>query len=89
MTIAFESAQELARKIREREISSRELTEYFIGRIERFDDSINAVVVRDFDRALKDADAADSVLARNEAVGPFHGLPMTIKEAYNIAGWRQ
>ena len=86
MTIAFESAQELARKIREREISSRELTEYFIGRIERFDDSINAVVVRDFDRALKDADAADSVLARNEAVGPFHGLPMTIKEAYNIAG---
>ncbi|MFU8816849.1 MAG: amidase [Pseudomonadales bacterium] len=86
MTLAFDSAIELARKIREREISSRELTDYYIDRIERYDGALNAVVVRDFDRARQAADAADRALAEGRAAGPLHGLPMTIKESYNIAG---
>lgn len=56
MTLAFESAATLAGKIRDGQISSRELTDYYIGRIERFDGPLNAVPVRDFDRAR---DAAD------------------------------
>ena len=83
MTIGFQSATELAGQIRERKISSRELTEYFI---ERIDGHINAVVVKDFERALLAASDADAALARGDAHGPFHGLPMTIKEAYNVAG---
>ena len=48
MRIEFESAVELARKIRTRKISSRELTDLYIDRIERLDGALNAVVVRDF-----------------------------------------
>ncbi|MEZ5557545.1 MAG: amidase [Pseudomonadales bacterium] len=86
MTLAFESATELARRIRAGEISSRELTDYFINRIERFDGNLNAVVVRDFERARAAADAADQALAQGRDLGALHGVPMTIKESYNIAG---
>ena len=50
--IAFESAVQLAARIRNKEISSRELTELYIERIEKYDDQINAVVVRTFSDAL-------------------------------------
>jgi len=86
MTLAFDSAIELAAKIRAKEISSRELTDYYIARIERFDKDLNAVVVRDFGAARAAADAADSALARGENLGPLHGVPMTIKESYDITG---
>ena len=86
MTLAFESAVELARKIRTKEISSRELTEFYIDRIERYDGALNAVVVRDFERARAAADAADQALAQGRDLGPLHGVPMTIKESYDIAG---
>ncbi len=86
MSHAFETATELARRIREKEISSRELTDDYIRRIEKYDDVLNAVVVRDFDRALEAADAADAALARGQTLGPLHGVPMTIKEAYDIEG---
>jgi amidase len=85
-TIGFESAVALARKIRDKEMSSVELTRYFIDRIERFDGAINAIVVRDFERALDAARSADAALARGEPTGPLHGLPMTIKEGYDAAG---
>jgi amidase len=84
--LGFKSAVELARMIREKEIGSLELTQYFIRRIERFDGAVNAVVVRDFERALDAARRADEALARGEAVGPLHGLPMTVKEGFNVAG---
>jgi amidase len=85
-TTAFKTATELARMIRDKEISSVELTQYFIDRIERFDETLNAVVVRDFDRAFAAARDADDALVRGELAGPLHGLPMTIKESYDIAG---
>jgi amidase len=86
MTLAFESATKLAARIRGKELSSRELTEYFVARIEKHDVAVNAVVVRDFDRALEAAAAADAAAARGETLGPLHGVPMTIKEAYDLAG---
>ena len=86
MTLGFDSATELARKIRDKDISSRELTDYFIARIEKFDADLNAVVVRDFDSARAAADAADAALSKGESLGPLHGLPMTIKESYDITG---
>ena len=72
--------------IRDREISSVELTQYFIDRIERFHEQLNAIVVQDFDRALEAAREADTALMRGAPKGPLHGLPMTIKESYDIAG---
>ena len=80
--LAFRPATELAGLVRSGAISSVELTRHFIERIERFDGDINAVVVRTFERALEDAAAADAALARGEASGPLHGLPLTIKESY-------
>jgi len=84
--LGFDTAVELAARLRRKELSSVELTEYFIGRIEKFDGKLDAVVVRDFDRALAAAKAADAKLARGETLGPLHGLPMTIKESFDIAG---
>ena len=83
----FASATELLVALRTSRISSRELTELYIRRIERHDAALNAVVVRDFDRARAQARAADEAAARGEA-GALLGLPMTIKESFNVAGLR-
>jgi amidase len=83
---AFASAGALAAAIQNKDISSLELTDLYIERIERFDGEINAVVVRDFERGREAAKAADLALAKGDNRGPLHGLPMTIKEAYDIAG---
>lgn len=84
--LAFRPATDLARMIRAREIGSLELTEHYIGRIERLDGDVNAVVVRDFARARAAARDADRRLAAGEPLGPLHGVPMTIKESYDVAG---
>jgi amidase len=76
------SATELLADLRARRISSGELTDLYIGRIERYDGRINAVVVRDFERAREQARAAD----RAGATGALLGLPMTLKESINVTG---
>src|SRR5262249_1218966 len=68
-----------------RQISSRELVDSAIARIEALDLQINAVVVRDFDRARAAAAAADAAWAKGER-RPLLGLPMTVKEQFNVAG---
>ena len=85
---ATASATELARALRAREVSSRELLEEFAGRVERLNGSVNAVVTLDLDRARAAADEADAALARGDAVGPLHGLPVTIKDAIETEGIR-
>ena len=86
MEIHYLSALEIAEKIKSKEISSLELTQHFIDRIEKYDDKINSVVVRIFDQAIEDAKEADKSLSTNQNLGPLHGVPMTIKESYNIKG---
>jgi amidase len=83
--LAFLSATQLAEKIRGREVSSLELTDHYIERIERLDGPVNAVVIRRFDEARDEARAADAELAAGRNRGPLHGVPMTIKESYVIA----
>ena len=82
----FSSATSSARDIASGRVTARELTEFYIERIEQLDTAINAVVVRDFDGARAAADAADAALKAGQVVGPLHGVPMTIKESYDIAG---
>ena len=82
----FQSATMLVNNLINKTISSVELTQYFIDRIQRYDKHLNAVVVRDFERALEAAKQADAALAKGQVLGPLHGLPVTVKESYNIAG---
>jgi amidase len=81
----YRSAVELKAALAARKVSARELVDAAIARIEQLDGKINAVVVRDFDRARAAAKAADEALAKGEK-RPLLGLPMTVKEQYNVAG---
>ncbi len=82
---ATATATELVAALRDRQVSSAELTEAAIARIEARDGEINAVVVRDFERARAAARSADEALARGDA-GALLGLPMTVKETYDLVG---
>lgn len=86
--LAYSSAIAIANKILRREVSSREVLDYFVARIEKLDKPINSVVTRDAERARIDARAADATLARGEVRGPLHGVPMTIKDSFQTAGMR-
>ncbi|MFM5949109.1 MAG: amidase family protein [Novosphingobium sp.] len=77
-------AIETAAQIAGGTLSPREAVEAAIARIEALDPAINAVVVRDFDRARDAARALDG--KRPGADQPLFGVPMTIKESFNVAG---
>ena len=82
---ATATAGGLAAALAARKVSAVELCDAAIARIEKLDGAINAVVVRDFARALEAAKAADASLARGER-RPLLGVPMTVKESFNVAG---
>jgi amidase len=82
---AYWKAKDLVAALAQRKISAVELLDDAIKRIEALDARINAVVVRDFDRARAAAREADAALARGER-RPLLGLPITVKEAYDVAG---
>src|SRR5438093_13072000 len=82
----FRAATQLAAAIRKKKLGCLELLDLYLARVEKHDGALNAVVVRDFARARTRARAADRALARRAAWGPLHGVPMTIKESYDVAG---
>jgi len=82
---SFETATELSAALAAKTVSAVELAQDAIGRIERHDGKINAICVRDFERGLDAARAADASRARGET-RPLLGIPLTVKESYNIAG---
>src|SRR5258705_145188 len=82
---SFKTAVELSAALAARKVSAVELAEDAISRIERHDAKINAICVRDFERGLAAARAADAELARG-VKKPLLGIPITVKESYNVAG---
>jgi amidase len=84
--LAFLPAHELARRIRRKQVSALELLDLYLGRIDRLGGPINAVPVLDAERARARARDADAALARGQSWGPLHGVPMTVKESFNVAG---
>ncbi|MGW3135051.1 amidase [Streptomyces sp. NPDC001139] len=86
--VALSSATDLTTALREKRISSRELLEIYLSRVEQLNPGLNAVVTLDADRALDRAAAADRAAARGEWLGPLHGLPMTVKDTLETAGVR-
>jgi amidase len=84
--IAFWSAKRLAGHLRRRRIGCLELLDHYLARVERHNPSLNAIIATDIDTARKRARAADRALAKGDVWGPLHGVPMTIKESYDVAG---
>lgn len=82
---AYRGARAMVAQLDRREVSAVELVDDAIARIERLDGSINAVIVRDFDRARETAKEADRRRASGERL-PLLGVPMTVKESYNVVG---
>ncbi len=83
MDPTFLPATALAALVRSGKIGAKELLDHFIGRTERLDSPINAVVVRDFDRARARAKALDS---QSDKSAPLFGVPTTVKESFDVAG---
>ena len=86
LPLHYQSATRLARAIREGRIGARDLLEQFLARVDRLNPAINAVILQDREGARSRADAADAALRRGEPVGALHGVPMTIKESYDLTG---
>ena len=80
------SAQELLGRLALGEVSAREAVEWHVRRIEEVNPRLNAVVVPLFDEALRAAEGADRARARDDELGPLHGLPVTVKESFHVAG---
>src|SRR5688500_4219823 len=80
------SAVALGRAIRARRLSSAEVIAAYLQRIERVIPAINALVQRLAERARAEARATDAALARGETGGPFHGVPFTVKDIFDVAG---
>ncbi|MBV8398413.1 MAG: amidase, partial [Acetobacteraceae bacterium] len=83
--LAFLSAAELATMVRQGRIGCVELLDHMINRVERLDARINAIVVRDFERARETARALDNASEEDKG-GPLFGVPMTVKESFDVAG---
>ena len=82
----FRSAKELAADIRRKKIGCLELLDLYLSRVDKHNPALNAIIVTDVEGARKRARAADRALARKQVWGPLHGVPMTIKECFNVVG---
>jgi len=86
MDLHYKSAVQLAALIRKRKIGCLELLDHFLARVEKFNPQLNAIIWMDREKARKRAKAADAALKKGKRFGPLHGVPMTIKESYQVAG---
>jgi amidase len=84
--LVYTSATSLARAIREKQLSSHEVVEAAIRRIEDVNPQLNAVVQLTADTALTQAKQADVALMHGEIKGPLHGIPITIKDSFDTEG---
>jgi amidase len=86
--LCFLPAVELARRIRARELSALDLLEAHLAQIERVNPRVNAIITLVTDQAITQAHAADAALARGDAIGPLHGLPIAHKDLTATKGIR-
>ena len=84
--LSYRSARDCLALLRKGEVSSVELVDSCIARIESLNPEINAVVATNYDRARVCARASDAARSRGEELGALHGLPMTIKDSFETAG---
>ena len=82
----FASALGAAAAIKAKQVSSLELTRGIIARIDRYNPKLNAFAYQMRDQALAQAREADAALSRGHRVGPFHGVPICVKESFGVKG---
>ena len=82
----YKTVTELVKLIQKKEISSVEILDSLLKRINDKNPQINAVVALDADRAMEKAKKADELTMQGKSSGPLHGIPMTIKDAYEVEG---
>jgi len=87
-SICFLTATELARRLRAKELSAREVLDAHLDQIDRVNPKVNAIVTLVADEARRAAQAADERLARGEPMGPLHGLPIAHKDLVPTKGIR-
>ncbi|MHA2208857.1 MAG: amidase family protein, partial [Candidatus Thorarchaeota archaeon] len=80
------TASEIAQRIKERELSAQQVVEAHIQRIEAVDKKLNAVIITRFDEARAEAKQADEAINEGKSLGPMHGVPITIKEQFDVEG---
>jgi amidase len=86
MDLAFLPAHRIAALIRQKKVGCLELLNLYLSRVEKYNAKLNAIVVLDVERARKRARAADRALAKGDVWGPLHGVPVTIKESFDVEG---
>src|SRR4029453_6214282 len=84
--VPFRSAKQLATAIRRKKIGCLELLDLYLARVAKYNPALNAIIATDVEGARKRARAADRALSKGPAWGPLHGVPMTIKESYDVVG---
>jgi len=83
--LIYSDASALAELIRTGKVTSAEVVQAYLDRIHAVDPQLKAIVSLN-ENALDEARAADDALASGEAVGPFHGVPFTVKDSIDTAG---
>src|SRR5919199_4743271 len=86
--LCFLTATELARRIRVKDLSAREVMAAHLAQIERVNPKVNAIVTLLPEQAMEQAARADDALARGEQIGPLHGLPIAHKDMFPTKGIR-
>ena len=84
--LAYRTTTQLAAMIADGELGSEELLDHLLARVDRLNPKLNAIVVDCRERAREACRAADKARAQGGLLGPLHGVPMTVKEAYDLAG---
>ncbi|HEY1863679.1 MAG TPA: amidase, partial [Roseiarcus sp.] len=84
--IHYQEATALAALIRTKQLSSREVVQAHLDRIDAVNPQVNAIVTLMAEQALASADVADEAIATGAPLGPLHGVPFSIKDALDTAG---
>lgn len=84
--VAYWSASRLVGAIQKGDISAQDALEGFLSRLEDHNTAVNALITFDIDTARQRARDADAARARGETLRPLHGVPMTVKESFNVMG---
>ena len=87
LALPFQTAKQLAAAVRKKKIGCLELLDLYLKRVEAYNPALNAIVATDIEGARKRARASDKALKAGKKLGPLHGVPMTIKESFDVAGY--
>lgn len=84
----LQDAHHAAQRLRSGQLTSLELTQALLKRIEAHNPALNAIITLDEDQALEQARQADAEIAQGQWRGPWHGMPITIKDCFKTRGLR-